>query len=40
MPVENIHDYIWYKITDFKTLSVTHDLLKSIWKMFLHDLFL
>lgn len=39
MTIENIHDYIWYKITDFKSYPVHFDDLKTLIKLYFRELY-
>lgn len=40
MPINNIHDYLWYKITDFKSYPVNFDFLRNMLKIYFRNLYL
>lgn len=39
-PIMNIHDYLWFKITDFKGYPVSNDFLKNMLKHYFRSLYL
>ena len=40
MPIENVHDYLWYKITDFKSYPVNFGDLRLFLKLYFRNLYL
>lgn len=39
MFIENIHDYIWYRITDFKGYHVNFEDLRILLKLYFRSLY-
>lgn len=39
MPIQNIHDYLWYRITDFKGYPVYFDDLRNFLKLYFRNLY-
>ena len=37
---KNVHDWIWLEITDYKTLPISADFLKELFRLKMRELYL